>query len=399
MPNESLAQLSNTLFSVALITYIAAMVGYFFRLGFTRFTSQGVVAGTAAGRRVGLLATGVAVAGWLVHLASVTTRGVAAGRVPWANMYEYSSILALGAVAVGLVVVQRRLGYGHLVGFVLAAAVLSMTSGLLLFTEAGPVVPALNSYWIKIHTSAMMTASSVVIVGFVATALSLVKDTAERRVAARSGESYVGSTVGAAQVGAAAPAGAAPDDRTEGRPDGYEADAGVDIGAGDGEWASPLAQREALSPVLFPLVPAVAVTVFVLAVWRAPGAAIVAGSVAALLGTAAWYAVPFLPPAAKLDNLAYRTIAFGFPIWTFAIMAGAIWAEEAWGRYWGWDPKETGSFFTWVLYASYLHARSTHGWRGRRAAWVAVVAFVALLVTYYVVNLWIVGLHSYAGDI
>jgi cytochrome c-type biogenesis protein CcsB len=107
--------------------------------------------------------------------------------------------------------------------------------------------------------------------------------------------------------------------------------------------------------------------------------------------------VPYLPPAARLDNLAYRVIAFGFPVWTFAVIAGAIWAEEAWGRYWGWDPKETGSFFTWVLYASYLHARSTHGWRGRRAAWIAIIAFVALMVTYYAVNLWIVGLHSYAG--
>ncbi len=149
--------------------------------------------------------------------------------------------------------------------------------------------------------------------------------------------------------------------------------------------------------MLFPVVPFAVVGLFALVVWRAPLAAIVAGSVAALLGTAAWYAVPYLPPAARLDNLAYRIIAFGFPILTFGIMAGAIWAEEAWGRYWGWDPKETGSFVTWVLYACYLHARSTHGWRGRRAAWVGVTAFTALMVTYYAVNLFVVGLHSYAG--
>ncbi len=385
MADESLAQTSNTLFNVAFLTYIAAMVAYFFRLAFTRVSADGAIAGTAAGRRIGLAGTALAVAGLAVHLGSVVARGLAAGRVPWANMYEYSSMLALGAVAVGLVVVQRRFGYGHLVGFILAAAVLSMTTGLLLFTEAGPVVPALNSYWIKIHTSAAMGSSSIFIVGFAATALYLVKDTAERRVAARSGAAFAGSTVGAAQT-----------TPVDARPEGYEADAALD----DRDVvASPLAQREALSPVLFPLVPGVVVALFTLLVWRAPGGAIVAGSVAALLGTAAWYAVPFLPPAARLDNLAYRTIAFAFPLWTFAIMAGAIWAEEAWGRYWGWDPKETGSFFTWVLYAAYLHARSTHGWRGRRAAWVAVVAFGALMVTYYAVNLWIVGLHSYAGDI
>ena len=386
MVNEALASTSNTLFNVALIAYIVAMVAYFFRLAFTRVSADGVVASTAAGRRVGLGGTGIVIIGWAAHVASVTTRGMAAGRVPWANMYEYSSLLALVAVAVGIVVVQQRLGYGHLVGFVLAAAVLSMTVGLLLFTPAGPVVPALNSYWIKIHTSAAMASSSIFMVGFVATALYLVKDTAERRVAERASTTFTGSTVGAAHIDGPGPVA------TDERPEGYEADGGLD----SVQIASPMAQRDVLSPVFFPMVPGLVVSLFTLAVWRAPGAAIVAGSAAALLGTAAWYAVPYLPPAAKLDNLAYRTIAFAFPIWTFAIMAGAIWAEEAWGRYWGWDPKETGSFFTWVLYASYLHSRSTHGWRGRRAAWVAVVSFVALMITYYAVNLWIVGLHSYA---
>ncbi|CAN5807132.1 c-type cytochrome biogenesis protein CcsB [soil metagenome] len=384
MVNESLAQTSNTLFNVAFVGYIVAMVAYFFRLAFTRVTAEHQVAGTMAGRRVGQVGTVLASAAWLVHLGSVVARGMAAGRVPWANMYEYSSILALGAVIVGLLVVQRRFGYGHLVGFVLAAAVLSMTTGLLLFTEAGPVVPALNSYWIKIHVAAMMSASSIFIVGFVATALYLVKDTAERRTADRSGSAFAGSTVGAAQVQAP----------TDARPEGYEADAGA---PGGPAVAGLLVQREALSPLLFPLVPAAVVAAFVLIVWRAPGTAIVAASVAALLGTASWYAVPYLPPAAKLDNLAYRTIAFAFPVLTFGVMAGAIWAEESWGRYWGWDPKETGSFFTWVLYAAYLHARSTHGWRGRRAGWIGGIAFVALMITYYAVNLWIVGLHSYAG--
>ena len=382
MVNESLANTSNTTFNVALIAYVAAMVAYFFRLAFTRVAAGGVVATNKAGRLVGVVGTGVAVAGWTAHVVSVTTRGMAAGRVPWANMYEYSSLFALIAVAVGLVVVQRRLGFAHLVGFVLAGAVLSMTVALLLFTPAGPVVPALNTYWIKIHTSAAMASSSIFMVGFVATALYLVKDTAERRVAERSSAAFTGSTVGAAYVG----------DIKEDRPDGYELDGGV----GDPSVTTALAQRDALSPLWFPLVPGLVVSLFVLVVWRAPGAAIMAGSAAALLGTASWYAVPYLPPAAQLDNLAYRTIAFAFPLWTFAVMAGAIWAEEAWGRYWGWDPKETGSFFTWVFYASYLHARSTHGWRGRRAAWVAVVSFVALMVTYYAVNLWIVGLHSYA---
>lgn len=104
-----------------------------------------------------------------------------------------------------------------------------------------------------------------------------------------------------------------------------------------------------------------------------------------------------LPPADALDRLAYRLLAFAFPIWTFGIVTGAVWAQEAWGRYWGWDPKETWSFITWVVFAGYLHARATSGWRGRRAAVIALIGFASLLITYYAVNLWIVGLHSYAG--
>ena len=104
-----------------------------------------------------------------------------------------------------------------------------------------------------------------------------------------------------------------------------------------------------------------------------------------------------LPEAARLDTLAYRVIAFAFPLWTFAVISGAIWAENAWGRYWGWDPKETWAFITWVIYAGYLHARSTAGWRGRKAAYISLVGFAAFLINYFGVNLFVNSLHSYAG--
>ena len=104
-----------------------------------------------------------------------------------------------------------------------------------------------------------------------------------------------------------------------------------------------------------------------------------------------------LPDASRLDTLAYRILAFAFPLWTFAVIAGAIWAEIAWGRYWGWDPKETWAFITWVIYACYLHARATAGWRGRRAAYISLVGFAAFLINYFGVNLFVNSLHSYAG--
>jgi cytochrome c-type biogenesis protein CcsB len=99
----------------------------------------------------------------------------------------------------------------------------------------------------------------------------------------------------------------------------------------------------------------------------------------------------------SLDAITYRVIAFTFPLWTFAIIAGAIWAENAWGKYWGWDPKETWAFITWVIYAAYLHARATAGWRGRNAAFIALAGFAALTFNLFGVNLFITGLHSYAG--
>jgi len=103
------------------------------------------------------------------------------------------------------------------------------------------------------------------------------------------------------------------------------------------------------------------------------------------------------PEPAKLEALAFRFNAVGFVLWTFTIMSGAMWAEHAWGRFWGWDPKEVWSFVIWVIYAAYLHARTTQGWAGRRAAWLAISGLVAIILNFTVVNLYVQGLHSYSG--
>ncbi|MGP4056698.1 MULTISPECIES: c-type cytochrome biogenesis protein CcsB [Mycolicibacterium] len=104
-----------------------------------------------------------------------------------------------------------------------------------------------------------------------------------------------------------------------------------------------------------------------------------------------------LPDAQVLDRIAYRTTIFAFPTFGFGVIFGAIWAEETWGRFWGWDPKETVSFIAWVAYAAYLHARATAGWRDRKAAWINVAGFVAMVFNLFFINLVIAGLHSYAG--
>lgn len=104
-----------------------------------------------------------------------------------------------------------------------------------------------------------------------------------------------------------------------------------------------------------------------------------------------------MPEADALENLAYRVIVVGFVFWTFTLIAGSIWAFYAWGRYWGWDTKEVWTFIIWVLFAGYIHARATRGWRGTRSAWLAIIGFGAVAFNYTIVNLFFKGLHAYSG--
>ncbi|MBA3530051.1 MAG: c-type cytochrome biogenesis protein CcsB [Propionibacteriaceae bacterium] len=105
----------------------------------------------------------------------------------------------------------------------------------------------------------------------------------------------------------------------------------------------------------------------------------------------------WLPSSQRIDLITYRFHAFAFPLWTFTVAAGAIWAEYAWGRYWGWDPKETWALVTWVIYACYLHARSTAGWKGKKAAVLAIIGLGSFWFNFIGINLLVSGLHSYAG--
>ena len=310
-------RLSNDAFNVALFSYIVAMVAYFAYLAFRRIPLWAV-------------ARSIAIVGLLANVACVVTRGIAAHRVPWGNMYEYSVLLTLLLVAGYLLIVEGHYKIRTLGGFVLMFAVLTMAIAVsFLYVGPAPLVPALNSYWIKIHVVAAISGSSLFALGGgVLTILFLVQDRRERRalttLRAQEPPPIMGGSI--------------------------DVDAPPDFVPDADEPATGMMARQGM-----------------------------------------------LPAAATLDRMAYRVIAFAFPIWTFAVIAGAIWAQSAWGRYWGWDPKETWSFITWVIYAGYLHARSTSGWKGRPAAVVALVGFVSLLITYYAVNLWIVGLHSYKG--
>lgn len=246
------------------------------------------------------LAFGLTCIGLTLHIFAVLTRGLAEDRVPWGNMYEFIGAFTCMAVLV-LVVFSVRFRAYYTGLFVLLPVVLGLGIDLTwIYTPAGSLVPALQSYWIAIHVTAMIVAIGLFIFGAVVTTLYLLADRSQRRVA-----------------------------------------------AGQPSWSA--------------------------GIWR------------------------HLPVPAVLDRLAYRSVLFGFPVWTFGVMAGAIWADHAWGRYWGWDPKETWSFITWVVYAMFLHARATAGWRGRRAAWIQLAGFACLMFNVIGINLWVTGLHSYAG--
>ncbi|WP_067466836.1 c-type cytochrome biogenesis protein CcsB [Actinomadura macra] len=333
MGDADLANLSDKLMLTTVVLYIIALFAYAADLGFGRrrvatadaaetaekaeakvlvaaggagAETAGAGAGESAAASAGedgerrqvdwaRLAVLLNVVGWGSHLGVLVSRGLAADRWPWANMYEFLAAISFAAVTAFLVVMWRYKAQ-FLGAFVMVAAVVALgVDNLWLYDSVGPVSPALNSYWIAIHVTAAITATGAFTVAGASTILYLVKVRAEARKAVAAGG-----------------------------------------------------------------------------------------------------ALSRLPSVEALDRLSLRVTMFAFPIWTAAIIMGAIWADEAWGRYWGWDPKETWSFVTWIIYAAYLHARSTAGWKGRKAAILSMVAFAALLFNFFGVNYIFSGMHSYA---
>ena len=248
----------------------------------------------------GRIGVALTILGCALHAVALVCRGLGSDpiRVPWGNMYEFTLAGTLG-VSVMYLALMKKHGLrwmGVLVtGFLV---VVLMVDVLVLYEHAGPLVPALHSYWLAIHVLAAIIASGCFAVGALTLVLFLAKDRAVRRGRLRPG--------------------------------GY---------------------------------------------------------------------LDRLPDVMSLERVAYRLHAFGFPIWTFAaLVAGPIWAEYAWGSYWNWDPKEVWAFITWVVYAAYLHARATAGWRGKAASVIALIGFATLLFNFVGINYFFGGgsMHSYS---
>lgn len=404
----TIAELSRLLFSpVTLLLYTGAMLASFYAMAFS--TVQRDDDGRRSkGRRARALATGLAWAGVAAHLAHIVTRSVAADRLPLGNMFEFSSVMALTVVVAGLVVLQGRMRRPDLLGFALLGAILTLGISMLLYSDPAPLQPILDTWWRAIHVTTIALSAGLFTLAAVFNALHLLRDTAEARVAARSG-SFGPRSVGAAQVptdtddvhdevddllgttaariAGSGPAGPVAEEVVDGDDEEYRR-----------ALRASLAQTRlgVTGPWHVGLGVALVTLLFSLIWWDVATSATMVVTMV-VLTVVAWWAVPFLPSATTLDQLTYRTVAFSFPIWTFAVITGAMWAEQSWGRFWGWDPKETSSFVTWVAYAGYLHARATRGLERRTASWLGLAAYGVLLFTYYGVNLLVVGLHSYGG--
>ncbi|MDT5011933.1 MAG: hypothetical protein QOH57_3550 [Mycobacterium sp.] len=313
-----LARLSDWAFTSSIVVLVVALLLLAVELAYSRSrkvmqrelvgagvsadsATPGIVVDTPArplDERVGRIGLALVYVGIALLLTCIVLRGVATMRAPWGNMYEFINLTCLSGLVAGAVVLRRSQLRPLWVFVLLPVLILLTVSGRWLYTNAAPVMPALQSYWLPIHVSVVSLGSGVFLVAGVASILFLVKMSR----------------------------------------------------FGDPDAEGPVAR-----------------------------------------------VVQRLPDAQTLDRIAYRTTIFAFPIFGFGVIFGAIWAEEAWGRYWGWDPKETVSFIAWVVYASYLHARSTAGWRDKKAAWINVIGFVAMVFNLFFINLVTVGLHSYAG--
>jgi cytochrome c-type biogenesis protein CcsB len=283
--------------------------------------------------RLHTVATVIGVLGVIANGVSIVTRAIAADRTPWGNMYEYSSLLTFLIVLGYLWIVEWRAKVRTVGGFVYGLAVFTMAMAVSFFYVGPTALMPALNSYWRQIHVTSMIIASSLL--GIGCLLSIVY-LVKLRTEQR----------GVARMRAQTPPpimGGSVDTSDPSAPPDY-------AGAGDEVVGSDEASRRIA-----------------------------------------------LPPSATLDALAYRFIRFGFPVWTFGVICGAIWAQQTWGRYWGWDPKETWSFITWVIFAGYLHARATAGWKGVRAAVVALIGFVSLLITYYAVNLWIGQLHSYSG--
>lgn len=338
MPESTLAQVSTSAIYGAMAAYAVAMI--VFAIDLARLADK-----ADEGRRFANIGMSVLTMGAAIHAVGVITRAVATKRVPWANMYEFSIVFTLVAVVLFLGF-SRKFDLRYLGTFLLLPILLSLGLAVsVLYVRADGVPPALDSYWLIIHVFVATCAVGVLGLGAVFSTVQLVQERAEIGRASRA----AAATRTTELVGA----GGTADASTAHGPAAPDASAARSDDDAPAERTGFAAWRERLSLRL--------------------------------------------PSSAQFERMSFRLVAVGFVLWTFTLIAGAIWAEHAWGRPWGWDVKEVWTLIVWIVYAAYLHARLTRGWEGRRAAYLSLAGFGLILANYFVVNLFLNSRHAYSG--
>jgi cytochrome c-type biogenesis protein CcsB len=288
-------------------------------------------------RKIGV---GLAIAACALQFVELGTRWNMTGVWPLTNLYGSLSLFSGLGVLIYLIFAARYdlwlVGAG-----VVGISAIAFGYGTTWNEGYMPAVPALQSYWIKVHVPLVVSSYASFMVAFVIASLYLLKLYAERRFGGP--RKLVASAAGAGMNVAV--------DTQSSFATGLEANAG---------------RTET------PNISAAAAAGDPLALWLAG-----------------------LPSLARLDMLTARVVAVGLPLLTIGIITGAMWANEAWGAYWQWDPKETAALFSWIVYAAYMHLRTRNAWRGERSAWVSILGFASIMFCYLGVNIWISGLHSY----
>jgi cytochrome c-type biogenesis protein CcsB len=328
--------LDQTLIAIAIASYIMG----------TLALSTYFLARTQLAKQIGVP---FAFLGCGVQLAELTVRYQTTHIWPLTNLYGSLSLFAALSVLIFLLF-SLKYDLWFLGGFVQAIAAIFLAYALTWNEGYLPAVPALQSYWIKIHVPVIIGAYAAFMVSFVTASLYLVRYYLERSVEARRGVVRMNPAVAAG-------------------PGNLKAAVSMQTaspGIGLGELRTSAAAREGAS---------------------------IAAAAEAGDSLARW--LQTLPALSKLDIMTYRIIAVGLPLLTVGIITGAWWAKEAWGAYWQWDPKETASLFCWIWYAAYMHLHTRNQWRGLRCAWLGAFGFVAVLFCYLGVNIWVSGLHSY----
>lgn len=413
---------SSDCFLVAFFLYCFGFISYGITLagGIKLRRSGGDAAADSYTKRWGNISFGLSLAGFVLHVTFFVTRWIGAGHVPVSNMYEFMSFLAMTIMAAFIVlyVLYRRVLLGLLA---MPLVVLIVAYAAVFPQEVQPLIPALQSYWLGIHVTTAAVGEGFLAVGFAVALLYLLRvvhyeDRSEQSLRLQKRIEIV-MIVAFIMIGYLA--------STYGfRAAGFNTvfvQETVTIDAQGVEHSTAKDVIYTLPPVFKPYNSYVAEGSKVdgllqtpawmhgvdaarklnTIVWSMLAGAILYGTARILLRRPVGSLLAPLTRSMKaedLDEISYRSIAIGYPIFTLgALIFAMIWAYEAWSRFWGWDPKEVWALISWLYYTAYLHLRLSRGWHGEKSAWLAVIGFIVIMFTLVGVNLVLVGLHSYAG--